>query len=509
MGQKQPNILLIVCDAARAENFSVFGYPKRTTPNLEKYTDRCALYQNCISAATWTLPSTTGLFTGTYPSTHQLVIDGDRLHPKFSTLPEILAGRGYYTAKVTGQVPYVSSFSGLDRGFREEFEPTVGGLRKWWRTRRRKKATSGDTAHEGIDLGLDLKTEAQMNAQAGFKWRAKFWASGFVDSGAKSCFDHVRDIWQTHNEDPKFVYMHLQETHAEYRPPHRFRKIFIPKELQNKNIAAINQRPNPHAVGLVKMTEEDYAILTGLYDGCIAYLDEQIGKLLDDLSTRPEFDETMVIITADHGDCIGRHGVLGHQFVCYDELVHIPWVVKWPKSVGLTGTQDKLIQNNDLLPSLAGLLGFNKPDECEGIDILNESRDIAISELLKPFGRSAINQGLHTMAPHYHRAVLAMRTKQHKLITYSNQQNDEFFDLANDPREHNNLLNESGQLKNEVCEGNNEIKEAFTKLTNSINDYEPKWRAAADEIRNRLFGEEAKDIAPEVEERLRALGYLD
>lgn len=506
MGTKLPNILLIVLDAARAEDFSILGYGKPTTPNLERYEDQLACYSNCISAATWTLPSTTGLFTGTYPSTHRLVIDGDRLHPKFATLPEILAGRGYFTSKVTGQVPYVSSFSGLDRGFREEFEPEAGPFREWWRSRRRKGAGSGGgAAREGVDLGLDLKTEAQMNAQAGFTWRAKFWASGFVDSGARACFDHVRSIWQAHSESPRFVYMHLQETHAEYRPPHRYRKKFVPRDLRGRNFAAINQRPNPHAVGLVKMTEEDYAILTGLYDGCIAYLDEQIGKLLDEISRRPDFDDTMVIVTSDHGDCIGRHGVLGHQFVCYEELVRIPWIVKWPKSVGVTGTRDDLVQNVDFVATLAELVGFRRPDECEGIDILNETREVAVSELLKPFGRSAIQQGLHTMAPHYHRAVLAVRSKGHKLIRYSNHQPDEFFDLNSDVRESKNLLSESGGLSVK----NERNAEAFDLLRARLSELEPRWRAAAGEINDRLFGEEVEDISPEVEERLRALGYLD
>jgi len=511
MGTKPPNILLIVLDAARAEDFSILGYGKPTTPNLERYGEQLACYRNCISAATWTLPSTTGLFTGTYPSTHRLVIDGDRLHPKFTTLPEILTGRGYFTAKVTGQVPYVSSFSGLDRGFQEEFEPAVGGLRKWWRARRRKKAGNGAGAvgaggsQEGVDLGLDLKTEAQMNAQGGLKWRAKFWASGSTDSGASACFDHVRAIWQDHSDAPRFVYMHLQETHAEYRPPHRYRTKFVPRELRGRNFAVINQRPNPHAVGLVKMTEEDYAILTGLYDGCIAYLDEQIGRLLDEISRRPDFDDTLVIVTADHGDCIGRHGVLGHQFVCYEELVRIPWIVKWPKSVGLAGARDEVVQNVDLVATLAELVGFRKPDECEGIDILHESREVAASELLKPFGRSAIQQGLHTMAPHYHRAVLAVRSRGHKLIRYSNHQADEFFDLNSDVRESKNLLTESGGLRVK----NERNAAAFELLRARISELEPRWREAAEEINDRLFGEDAEDISPEVEERLRALGYLD
>lgn len=499
----RPNIILIVMDAVRAENCSLHGYDKQTMRSLERYRDHLAVYDQCVSAATWTLPSSTSLFTGTYASTHGLVHDGDMLDPKYRTLAEILVQQGYFTSKITGQVPYVSDFSGLDRGFAASFEPEPSAIKQWWRDRKRKAVqASGEQRHEGVDLGLDLKAEADMNARGGAKARLKFWLSGFADAGAGACFEHAKNQWQAHRDQPRFFYMHLQETHAEYRPPHQFRKRFLRPELKGENFAAINQRPNPHAVGLIDMSEQDYEILTGLYDGCIAYLDSQIGYLMHFLSKQPDWDNTMVIVTADHGDCIGRHGVLGHQFVCYDELVRIPWIVKWPKSIGVTGSQDQLIQNLDLLPTISRMLGLDVPEQCEGIDILNQSRDVAVSELIKPFGMSAVKQGLHERAPQYHRAVLSMRSATHKLMTYSNSQTDEFFDLKSDPREENNLL--VGGVVRDAAH----VDEA-TRLRAELEAWRPRWQAAADAVESRIFGDDEADIAPEVEERLRALGYID
>ena len=503
MGDSRPNVLVVIFDAARAEDFSVYGYPKPTTPNLERYADRMAVYRQCVSAAMWTMPSSAGLFTGTYPSTHRLVIDGDRLDDRFVTLAELLRRHDYFTAKVTGVVPYVSDFSGLDRGFDYSFEPPPPRLRRWRRQLlRRKAAARGTERREGLDLGLDITAEAAMAAQGGFKNRLRYWATGFVDCGAKACVDHVRDLWERESSRPKFIYMHLQETHAEYRPPHRHRRCFMPSHLRHRNFAAINQRPNPHDVGLVRMTEEDYEILTGLYDGCIAYLDEQAGRLLDFLSQRPDFDETMIVFAADHGDCVGRHGILGHQFVLYDELIHIPWLVKWPRPVGLTGASDRLVQNTDLLPTICGLLDVERPAQCEGIDILREEREVAYAELLKPFGQSAVKQGLHELAPQYRRAVLAARSTTHKLIAYSNDRRDEFYDLASDPRETRNLL-ETGITGRHVAES--------TRLRAALEAWRPRWKDAAEYVDDRIFGGtgESKNIAPEVEERLRALGYID
>jgi len=501
MNDQRPNILIIVLDAARAENFSLYGYDKPTTPNLERFADQFAIYRNCVSAAIWTLPSTTGLFTGTYPSTHQLEIDGERLSRRFVTLAERLSELGYATAKVTGLVPYVSDFSGLDRGFAQSFEPPPNPLRAAWRrVQRRAAQRSGRTRREGIDAGLDIKAEADTARRQTLTHRLRYWLTGFTDAGAAACMDHAREFWQRFEDRPRFIYMHLQETHAEYRPPHAFRRRFLPDALRYRNIAAVNQRPNPHDLGLVKMTGDEYAILMGLYDGCIAYLDEQIGELLDDLSTRPDFDNTLVLITADHGDCLGRHGILGHQFVCYEELLHIPWIVKWPRSVGVTGDQPQLIQNVDLFTTLCPLLGIERPAQCEGIDILSQHREVAHAELLKPFGVAGVREGLHRLAPHLNRGVLAMRSVSHKCITYSNDQPDELFDLTADPREEHNLIDATGKWP--------EFEQA-RRLRAAMEAWKPRWKQAFDEVQHRLKEDGSPEMSPIVEERLRALGYLD
>jgi len=426
MKEKRPNILILLLDAARAENFSILGYGKPTTPHMERHASCMAQYTNCVSTAPWTLPSTASLFTGVYPSRHKLVLDGEKLDATFVTLAELLKDDGYFTASISGGFPYLTDFSGLDRGFTHKDIPERRSWRDWMQGLRQKKIPEEHTALPAdLDTGSDLKSETESQYRGDWKQRFKFWLSGYSDSGAKAFLNHVRSLWQENAGVPKFIYVHLQETHADYRPPHRFRKRFLAPHLRSRNFAAINQRPNPHAVGLIKMTEEEYEVLTGLYDGCIAYLDEQIGRLLDDLSGEPDFEDTIVIVTSDHGDCIGRHGVLSHQFVCYEELVHIPFLVKWPASAGVTGMQEKLVQNVDLLPTLCGLVGLEVPDFCEGINILEEERDFAYSELLKPFGICAVKKGMHEMAPHYNRAVLAARSEKLKLITYSNDQPDE------------------------------------------------------------------------------------
>ncbi|MAF64510.1 MAG: hypothetical protein CMJ84_02460 [Planctomycetes bacterium] len=501
MPSARPDILFIVLDAARAEDFSVYGYARPTTPNLERLADGFALYDSCISTATWTLPSTAGLFTGTYPSTHRLVVDGDRLADAYASLPELLADEGYRTAKVMGDVPYVSEFSGMERGFGASFDAVPPAWKRalWALHPSAPHPSESATGFERIDHDLDLEAEARMHERRRLRARLSYWMTGWHDDGAASCFDRVREIWAEPDERPRFVYAHLMETHGEYRPPHRYRKRFVPRELRGRNFAAINQRPNPHAVGLVDMSEEDFAILHGLYDGCIAYMDELLGRLLDDLERSPRWDETLVVITADHGDCVGRHGVLGHQFVCYDELLRIPWIVKWPASVGITGRRGELIQNADLLPTLCALLDVERPEQCETIDILSERREFAYAELLKPFGVTAVKQGLHERAPHLDRAVLAVRSATHKRIVYTNDQPDELFDLRRDPRESRNLMGESTLAD----------AEHLAALERAVEAWRPRFEDAAREVAQRIHAGQEAEMSADVEAKLRALGYLD
>jgi arylsulfatase A-like enzyme len=513
MNETQPDILFILLDAARAENFSVYGYDRPTTPQLERLSSQLAFYDACSSAATWTLPSTASLFTGTYPSEHRLVIDGDRLDDRYASLPEILQQQGYATDKVTGVVPYVSDFSGLDRGFDRSWEAPPPSWRGWLDRIRRKRSSPPAPQEQAavadapdlarIDHGMSLEAEAQahLHARGTMRGRLSFLLSGFYDDGGGSCLRRVREIWDEKSEKPRFVYVHMQETHGEYRPPHRFRKRFVPRELHGKNWAAVNQRPNLHAVGLAPMSEEDFAILGGLYDGCIAYMDEQLGILFDQLSKTPKWDNTLVIITADHGDCIGRHGVLGHQFVCYEELLRIPWIVKWPRSIGITGRRPELVQNVDLLPTICGMLGLEIPDQVEAIDMLNATREYAWAELLKPFGVTAVKQGLHELAPQYNRAVLTGRSARYKWHTYSNHQRDELYDLGLDAREANNLIGYGGSEQGLDAEARG--------LGEALEAWKPRWMEAAGEIASRILAGEGGEMSSEVEEKLRALGYLD
>jgi len=111
-----PNIVIIVWDAVRAENLPFYGYHRNTTPGLQSMDRDFAVYQNAISSSYWTLPSMTSLFTGMYPSGHGLLVDGDRIAPEIQLLTDILGRQGYQCGAFNRN-PYVSDFTGLDRGF--------------------------------------------------------------------------------------------------------------------------------------------------------------------------------------------------------------------------------------------------------------------------------------------------------------------------------------------------------------------------------------------------------
>ena len=136
-----------------------------------------------------------------------------------------------------------------------------------------------------------------------------------------------------------------------------------------------------------------------------------------------------------------------------------------------------------------------------GIDMLNATREYAWAELLKPFGVTAVKQGLHELAPQYNRAVLTGRSARYKWHTYSNHQRDELYDLGLDAREANNLIGYGGSEQGLDAEARG--------LGEALEAWKPRWMEAAGEIASRILAGEGGEMSSEVEEKLRALGYLD
>jgi arylsulfatase A-like enzyme len=310
-----PNVLLVVLDTTRARNLSAYGYGRDTTPFLSEFARESTLYLDAISPAPWTVPAHASLFTGLSPSIHQATTEHRWLSSRFSTVAEILRDNGYLTAGFSCNSWVGPSFN-LNQGFQHFFQvyrlPSVAEedplRRLFW----------GRVASHLLGTRLVGLSPP--------------------DKGAAMTNRFVRrwlDQWQKSSSDrPFFVFINYIEPHLPYNPPPDVRSRFVNAPLRPALRGLVGDdwiEGLFRAIGLHNLEKADYEQLASLYDAELAYLDQELRELLDDLRHRRLLDDTLVLIVGDHGENLGEHGgLLDHCFSVHQTLLHVPLIVRYP-----------------------------------------------------------------------------------------------------------------------------------------------------------------------------------
>lgn len=319
-----PNLLLLVLDCVRADGLGALGNPRPVTPRLDELARGSRLYTQARSAAVWTLESHASLFTGLHPRQHGVEVEHRFLDPALPTLAETLAARGYQTAGFSTNA-WVGPHFGLDRGFQH--------FSSLWR----------------LFPGLGRRP---------FPWWEKALRKRLLeryDKGARKLNAYVRRWWQQERDParPFFLFGLYLDAHLPYQPPRGYAERLLPAPALAAARRA-NQDAWAYMAGEASMTPADFAGLRGLYDAEIAYVDEHVGELLDFLRAAGGLENTAVLITADHGENIGDHGLMDHQYCVYDSLAHVPLLIHYPAAFP-PGEDDALVQHTDLFPTLLDL----------------------------------------------------------------------------------------------------------------------------------------------------------
>src|SRR5262249_10737502 len=291
-----PNVLLITLDTVRAQSLSLYGYARRTSPHLEELASRGVRFERAFSTSSWTLPSHASIFTGRRP--HELSVGWftplDRTH---HTLAEILRSHGYVTAGFVANTEYCGYSTGLSRGFShyEDNPPSLGQI-----------AQSSILSNLIVNHPLIRRA---MNYQ------------DLLGRKTASELNHDLLTWlSANNEHPFFVFINYYDAHEPFLPPPPFDTMF------GKSIARTdpNLSPKEHWSQSEVQQEQD------AYDSSIAYLDERIGALFEELQIRGLLENTLVIITADHGEEFAEHQIMGHGYNLYLTSLHVPLVILYP-----------------------------------------------------------------------------------------------------------------------------------------------------------------------------------
>ncbi len=310
-----PNVLLIVLDTVRASCLSLYGHDRPTTPNLERLARKGAVFTEARSTAPWTSPSHASMMTGRWP--HELsVAPGVPLDGTFPTLAEVLGREGYATAGFSGNIFCCNALYGMGRGFarfEDAYENQTASLFEiLWSSGLGRRVIQALGYPMQLDdwVTLRRKTAAMLNRDV------LGWLAG-------------RPAGR-----PFFAFINYFDAHRPYffdgGPELRFGTAALPDAEQseiNKRFLDSAGKANPSDPISRQSSDEAMELYHDAYDSCIAYLDQQVGLLLDEIERRGLLENTLVIVTSDHGEHLGEHGLLGHGASVYRQEVHVPLLV--------------------------------------------------------------------------------------------------------------------------------------------------------------------------------------
>ncbi len=415
-----PNVLFIVLDTVRAQNLSLYGYPRSTTPNLERLAERGVLFRRAISAAPWTLPSHATMFTGRWH--HELSVNWQiPLDDTYPTLAEALSRQGYNTVGMVANLSFCNSMFGLNRGFLhyEDWPITPG------------------QALVSTSLGRKITDSGEVRKMVGYyDLLNRKNAASITD-------DFLR--WQgSQNRQPFFAFLNYYDAHQLYLPPPPFDTLFGPKRSHN-DFTYFTNGAEVEAMWMLSPSEVQAEL--DAYDGAIAYLDNQLDRLLAELARRGVLENTLVIVTSDHGEQFGEHGLFGHTNSLYMQALHVPLLMLWPSSLPAGIEVSDSISLRDMPATIFDILGLDSDVGFPGASLARywqtpSSNPAPATELLL----SEITQGTFPQQewyPTFAGDLQSIVRGQHHYIKWATNK-EELYDLADDPFEENDLANQEG-----------------------------------------------------------------
>ena len=375
------NLVICVIDAARADHVGCYGYPRETTPSIDSLAKQSLVFRQHFSQYASTKPSTASLFTSQHADTH-LAYGNNPIAEGTFTLAHGLEAAGFRTVMFSSN-PNAAPGTGLGLDFQEVFdqrdvEPLVT---KW-----------------------DKLTLPQPLLSLFESWLAR------------------------HQQERFFAYIHLDPPHQPYLQPPEMTRLFA------------GQRPPTFVRGGFEFPVGDRKTLASsihpplpewvnLYDANLRFADWAVGELSRLLSEAGELEDTVLVITSDHGEAFGEHGYLWHERGVYDELVHVPLIVRLPYGAG-SGDVVGLTQTIDILPTVFDLLGVPYPRQgIQGVSLLPLMARIA----------SRVNEHIISRsdgAP----PIYLVRNDKWSLMLWGNGRWRALYDLAADPGQRHNVL---------------------------------------------------------------------
>ena len=397
-----PNVLLIVLDTVRASNMGIYGSQNPTTPELQGWAEESTIFENAMATAPWTLPSHSSLLTGQSAGS----VGADWLTPLSKeprTLAEALRDRGYATGGFVANLRYTSYESGLTRGFLHYddyrvswplvlFHSTLGRIDVKSRLPQARSVRSAWTALRNSSL-------KEGNVSRHVFRPADQVSAAFLD-------------WQQGvTNRPFFAFLNFYDAHGPYRPPEDFAQRF----------------------------SGDLSSDLGRYDAAIAWLDYVVSQTMKSLRERGVLDRTIVIVTSDHGEQFGEHGLRDHGNSLYLPVLKVPLLIRYPSSVPQGLRVGGVVSLKDVAATILDLAGANGDRTIPGTSLANawtQPGQGVYGDVIAELGKG-INE-----APPSRNSEGNMVARFDKRFHYirDGAGSEELYDVIADPQELNNLV---------------------------------------------------------------------
>lgn len=356
---QRTNVLLVTIDTCQARRLSPYGYELDTTPCLKQLSEEGRRFDRAYTPIALTGPAHASLFTGRHPLELQLTDNLRPLSPRFQTLAEVLRGAGYRTLGVPGNM-MVRSRQHLHQGF--DRYPQAAGAQ---------------------DL-RSLQWEHSLPWRAGRLLLDRQWTLSRFVPDARIQTDTALSLIKPGGPAPWFCWVHYFDAHSPYvaTTDHLLEPVSTPQDLlqelcSHHGLYDLSYGPMADLFGEEVMEERGITPLVAapseledvrrMYDAQLRYIDQQLERLLTTLRTQGMLDNTIVIVTADHGEMLFEQGYFGHSYFPWEEELHIPMIWWWPDKIA-PGVSSDLVMLQEIGPSVLSCLGIDAasaafPDE--------------------------------------------------------------------------------------------------------------------------------------------------
>lgn len=398
MKYKDYNVVFVSFDALQAAHVGSLGYPRNVTPTIDAMAKKGFNFTNTISVASWTVPASMTWFTGVYPSEHRLtnkfsvfnppnnnvLSNLKKLSPELVTLAEVLKQNGYATGGFTGNAGVSGGF-GYSQGFDEYFF---------------EKGKFGSMS-VSIPKGLE---------------------------------------WLRKNKEKKFfMFLHGYDMHGQNEPEGGFDYRFVEKGYDKRYTGTPKEQEALREEGLEKgfvtLRDEDVKFWRAIYDEKIQRTDARFKKFLEEYEKMGLMDKTIFVLTSDHGTEFYEHKHFDHGFSLYDELIHVPLIIKLPKQKGGKVIKEQ-VSSIDVMPTILDLLDVQMP-----ANAAKQLRGASLVSGLK--GKSVAKDVFFETDYRQYTYKRGIQTKDGwKLIYTLENKSRELYNLKKDPHEKNNLVDQ-------------------------------------------------------------------